>query len=379
MRITSAVLFAATGACALAACQQPKALPTPVETVRLVKAPADLADLGVAGYRVHQPVTADAPGVIEFLDANRATVGKLTSSTVRSETSVSTTMTIDGLGNAAPLAITDEAVGDGTLTRVTIQRGAETTRYEQDAAGAFLVAADGRIPIDDEHQAALSAALSAAAAPISADPRFQVLAALSRDPKLTQAPELKGMLFNHKSPLCSYLLGGLVTACITTCMASGTPLFPAALPACLIACSVTADDLLYCQLQASSAVNDAQCNARAPAGYTGHADATEHQCINQCDATLCNSNCITQPKITSGTCQANTCVCWQKLGEDDDGTGGGDGTDGFDGTGDSTGDGTSGSGGSCTWCDCTSESDEFHGMVCGDTPTEIIDACWGSC
>src|SRR3954467_168535 len=140
MRITSAVFVAITTSCALAACSQRLQKP---EAVRLVKAHSDLADLGVAGYLLHQPVTTDAPGVIEFLDANRASIGKMTSSTARAGTSGSTTMTIEGLGHAAALPITDETVGDGTLTRVTIQRGAQTTTYEHDATGTFLVVADG--------------------------------------------------------------------------------------------------------------------------------------------------------------------------------------------------------------------------------------------
>jgi hypothetical protein len=378
MKLTSAVLVALTTSCALAACESP---PKPAETLRIVKAPSDLADLGVAGYRLHPPRTTDAPGTIEFLDANRATIGKMTSSTARAGASVSTTMTIEGLGNVDPIAITDETVGDGTVTRVTIRRGAETTTYEHDASGTFLVAAAGRIPVDDEHETEVSAALTHT----GADPRFRVFAALSQDPRLAQAPELKGMLFDHKSPLCTGILGGAAGACLAVCMAAATPAAPITLPACLITCGIAAADFLYCQYQASTAVNDAQCNVNAPPGYTGHANATEHQCINQCDASLCNSYCVAQPRITSGSCSGNACVCWQRLGEDDgDGTDGTDGTSsdgtGFDGSGTdgTSSDGTS-SGGSCTWCDCTSESGEYHGAVCGDTVTELIEECWGSC
>lgn len=373
MRIISTVLLAATTCCALAACESPASLKP--EPVRIVKAPTDLADLGVAGYRLHQPATTDAPGLIEFLDANRTAIGKMTSSTVRSGTSVSTTMTIEGLGNATPIAVTDETVGDGALTRVTIQRGAETTTYEQDAAGIYLIAGGGRIPVDDEHEAELSAALAAAPAPLGADARFRIFAMLSQDPKLPQPPELKGMFFNHKSPLCTYVLGAALGACVTSCLAAVAPT-PITWGACVVACGAAVADFAYCQYQASIAVNDAQCNASAPPGFTGHADATEHQCINQCDTSLCDSYCRSQPNYRSSSCSANACVCWQSE-EGDDGTGGGGGGGGFDGGGFDGGGG--GGGDSCTWCDCTSENGEYHGAVCGSTPTELISECWGSC
>jgi uncharacterized membrane protein YgcG len=368
MKLTSAVLVALTTSCALAACESP---PKPAETLRIVKAPSDLADLGVAGYRLHPPRTTDAPGTIEFLDANRATIGKMTSSTARAGASVSTTMTIEGLGNVDPIAITDETVGDGTVTRVTIRRGAETTTYEHDASGTFLVAAAGRIPVDDEHETEVSAALTHT----GADPRFRVFAALSQDPKLAQAPELKGMLFNHKSPLCTSILAGAAGACVTVCMAVLSPMIPITLPACLLTCGIAAADWAYCQYEASTAVNDAQCDMNSPPGYIGRADVTEHQCLRQCDQSRCDGFCKNQPGSKGGYCSFDYCTC-TPADENDDGTGGG----GFDGGGfDGGGFDGGGGGGTCTWCDCTSESGEYHGAVCGDTVTELIDECWGSC
>lgn len=370
MKITSAVIFALTSSCALAACQSPQATPKRAETVRLVKAHTDLADLGVAGYMLHQPLTTDAPGLIEFVDANRAIIGKMTSTTVRSETSVATTMTLEGLGNAEPLAVTDETVGDGTMTRVTIQRGTETTTFEGGAVGTFLIVAGGRIPVDVAYQAELSAALAHA----TVDPRFRVFVTLSQDPQVG-----KGM-YAHKSALCMSVLGGATTACVTVCLAALSPAIPVTLPGCLLTCGIALSDLLFCEYESSTAVNDAQCDMNSPPGYIGRADATEHQCLQQCDASRCDGFCKNQPHTKGGYCSFNYCTCSPAEDEGDDGTGG-DGT-GDDGTGDDgSSDGSSGGGcsGSETWCDCTSDSGDYHGMVCGETPTDLIDACWNSC
>lgn len=58
--------------------------------------------------------------------------------------------------------------------------------------------------------------------------------------------------------------------------------------------------------------------------------------------------------------------------------GGGGGGWGDFGGGDSGGGGGGGRG-SCTWCDCQGSWSEYHGDVCGNSGSELVDACWDSC